>query len=103
MKATYEDYYDKDEVTLQVNHYANNGNLQIQLWSEYEPFASLTVNLGEKLPADCAYLDTNNLRCAFDFCMIHKLGEFTGAFSQSGYCTYPLWKFDMNEVEKYAK
>lgn len=60
------------------------------------PYATLTQNFGEFLSArDCAYIDTNN--CSFarqllamGFC------EDTGFIKASGFCTYPLWKFDRN-------
>ena len=75
--------------------------LGIQLYDVDEdgfrgPYATLTQNFGEFLSArDCAYIDTNN--CSFarqllamGFC------EDTGFTKQSGFCTYPLWKFDRN-------
>lgn len=80
--------------------------LGIQLYSydeEYgfrEPYATLTQNFGEFLSArDCAYIDTNN--CSFarqllamGFC------EETGFTKQSGFCTYPLWKFDRDFLKE---
>ena len=105
MKAKYKDFYCEEEVTMEIIKY-HNGNLAIQLWCEEdnfkEPFAMLSVNLDKNLPEDCAYIDVNNLRCGFDFCIIHNLGEFTGIFSNSGFCTYPLFKFNLDEVRKYA-
>ena len=104
MTAIYEDYYCKDEVTLKITKYSSNGNLAIQmisalsLWNE--PFAMLTVNIDEKLPSDMAYVDINNVRTAFDFITKYKLGEFKG-IKQSGYCCYPLIKFNLDEVKKY--
>lgn len=59
-----------------------------------EPYATLTTNFGEFLSVkDCAYIDTNNNSfagqlLAMGFC------QDTGITKQSGFCTYPLWKFD---------
>lgn len=103
MIATYEDYYVKEKITLRVSEYLSNKNLAIQmLCLDRLPFASLTVNLDEELPSDMAYVDTNNLRTAFDFIIKYNLGELVG-FRQSGFCTYPLVKFNMDEVKKYVK
>lgn len=58
------------------------------------PYATLTKNFGEFLSArDCAYIDTNN--CLFAGQLL-EMGfcKDTGFTKQSGYCTYPLWKFD---------
>lgn len=102
MKAEYKDYYVTEKVTLKIANYANNNNLAIRMICEdEEPFAMLTVNLGEKLPPNQAYVDTNNLRTAFDFIILYNLGKLIG-FGQSGFCTYPLIEFDLDEVKKYA-
>lgn len=74
-------------------------NLGIQFYSYdedgfREPYATLTVNFGEFIGVkDCAYIDTNNNAftgqlLTMGFC------QDTGFTKQSGFCTYPLWKFD---------
>ena len=106
MKAHYEDYYCSEDVYLEITEYQKPRNLAIKMIcadSEWkEPFATLTVNLGISLPNNQAYIDTNNLRTAFDFILIHNLGELIG-FGQSGFCTYPLIEFNLDEVKKYDK
>ena len=65
-----------------------------------EPYATLTQNFGEFLSArDCAYIDTNN--CFFARQLL-ELGfcEDTGLTKQSGFCTYPLWKFDRDFLKE---
>lgn len=73
--------------------------LAIQLYSYdeegyREPYATLTVNFGEFLSIkNCAYIDTNNNSFTaqlldMDFCTDTKLTR------HSGFCIYPLWKFD---------
>ena len=80
--------------------YTNNGNLAICLLEDDRaPFATLTVNLEEKLPHGYAYVDTNNCPWAVDFIDDNNLGEFVGAYGQSGFCTYPLYKFNEEVIE----
>ena len=62
------------------------------------PFATLTVNLKNNLPMDHAFVDTNNCRWAEKFIEDNGLGEFTGRYASSGYCTYPLYKFYMDKI-----
>ena len=73
--------------------------LAIQLYSHdedgyREPYATLTVNFGEFLSIkNCAYIDTNNNSFTAQlldkgFCVDTKLTK------HSGFCVYPLWKFD---------
>ena len=83
------------EVYTRKTTYQNNGNLAILLVCDTgEPFGNLTVNLGEKLPDDMAYVDTNNLPNAEEFIRENNLGEPVGHLRQSGFCTYPLYKFN---------
>ncbi len=59
-----------------------------------EPFAALTKSFGEFIGAkDCAYIDTNNCPFADEFLKL-GIARDTGLTKQSGFCTYPLWKFD---------
>ena len=77
-----------------------NGRLAILLMgTDGEPFADLTVNLvNEQCPKDCAVLDTNNFREGEEFVRKNRLGTFTGVYGYSGYCSYPLYKFDMDAL-----
>ena len=83
------------------NTYYGNGNLAIQLFTEIEPFATLTVNLNsakEKLPVNQAYVDINNCPWAEEFIAENKLGKATGKYKSSGFCTYPLYEFDLSKL-----
>ena len=86
------------EVKVNKTKYTD-GNLAIQLMchdDEYDfwgPYGNLTVNLGEKLPEDQAYVDTNNMPNAEEFIRKYGLGEHLGTFRMSGFCCYPLYKF----------
>ena len=77
-----------------------NGRLAILLEeTSGEPFADLTVNLvNEQCPKDCAFLDTNNFREGEEFVRKNRLGTFTGIYGHSGYCSYPLYRFDMDAL-----
>lgn len=68
-----------------------------------EPFGNLTVNIqGKTCEKDEAYVDTNNMPNAEQFIKEYRLGKPTGKTAKSGYCTYPLYKFDMEQIAKYA-
>lgn len=76
-----------------------------------EPFAVLTKSFGEFLAVkDCAYVDTNNYPFADEFLKL-GIAQDTGFTKQSGFCTYPLWKFNEDfwhqiggeEYEKYSQ
>lgn len=93
------------EVLLDQSNYINNGNLALTLIdaSTHEPVISLTVNLGEALAPDETYLDTNNFPEAEEFIEKYNLGKPAGKTQHSGYCEYPLYKFDMKKLEKWSK
>lgn len=65
-----------------------------------EPYCDVTVNLLETLPPYCAFVDTNNMPELEDFLVKNKLAEFTGLEQRSGYCTYPLYRFDTERMRK---
>ena len=58
---------------------------------------------GMTLHEDEAYVDVNNCPWAKDFIEINKLGTPTGVSTGSGYCLYPLYKFDLEKVEEYCR
>ena len=103
---TYESYGEKYELSFRIDRYSNNDNLAILAMCKdedgfVEPYGNLTVNI-EKLNKDnWGCVDTNNWRDAIDLIEQNKLGTPTGMVLQSGYCTYPVYEFDMNELKKY--
>ena len=96
VKTFFGDY----DVEVKTAKYADNGNLAVQLYDASDgcPFARLTVNLGKKLKDGMAYLDTNNCPWAEDFVIENGLGEETGDIGMSGYCFYPLYKFNVERM-----
>lgn len=77
-----------------------NGRLAVMLMcTNGEPFADLTVNLVDApCPEGCAYLDTNNFPQGERFVALYRLAEPTGKYARSGYCTYPLYRFNMRAL-----
>lgn len=94
------------EVSLHCSNYANNGNLAIvvkyfdedfECWMQY---GVLTVNFEEGLPEGYAYVDTNNFPCAKELIGSGKIGEWTGKTRVSGWCSYPLYRFDVEKIKE---
>ena len=101
---TYNSWGTEYKIKLGLDNYSSNDNLAIVMycWDEelkfWDNFATLTVNL-EPVDEDCGYLDVNNLKEAEDWVRENKLGEPTGRVRQSGYVTYPLYKFDLQRIK----
>jgi len=97
------------KIKLQLTSYGNDNSLAItakcyeEEYKHWEHYGPLTVNLNyddcDPAPEDCAYLNTNNINGVEEFVTENKLGEFTGITKQSGYCTYPLYRFDMAKIK----
>ena len=95
-------------ITLTTNIYAENGNLYVGLicWDDgfREPWSDLTVNLGVKCKPNCAFIDINNNdNGIIAWLEANKLGKLTGRMEMSGYCIYPEFEFDVDEVNKYLE
>lgn len=100
-------YKDFDDEEIKVNLIAakyTNGTLYLGIVDvEYgELYADLTVNLQDNFTSEMNYLDTNNSKYVEEFITKYKLGEFTGIISRSGFCQYPLYFFNMEEIQKYC-
>lgn len=98
----YKSDFGEYEVKVQLNTYQNNGTLAIMLFEPGEgPFTSLTVNIEDSnryASESKAFVDTNNNPEAIAFIEENKLGQFTGITGNSGFCTYPLYEFDLNKL-----
>lgn len=91
------------EVELGVSEYLNNGSLAIELIDaeEREFFAILTVNIEEERAGkETAYVDINDCPWATKFIEDNELGEFTGKYGRSGFCVYPLYKFNLDKIKE---
>ena len=92
-----------ENVQLEINNYSNNNGLYIGLVcsdEDMESYGDLTVNLMNKAPAYCAYINTNNMPEAEKFITEKGLGEYTGLNQRSGYCEYPLYMFDVDRLRE---
>lgn len=93
-----------EQVTLFVSTYANNKSLFVGMTTMEdgvpEPYCDVTVNLLETLPPYCAFVDTNNMPELEDFLVKNGLAEYTGLEQRSGYCTYPLYRFDTERMRE---
>ena len=95
--------FGKYEVAPVTCKYSYGDRLAIELEEKSgEPFAVLTVNIDSmfELAEDEAFVDTNNCSWAEKFIKKHKLGKPTGNVGYSGFCVYPLYKFDLTKLNK---
>ena len=93
-------------VLPKLNCYADNGNLYVGLdffndeYSCWEPYADVTVNICD-LPFLESALDINNNGSEItDFLVQNELGELTGAVLQSGFCQFPVFKFNEEKLKE---
>lgn len=95
-----------EEVVIERSLYRYGNRLMLNLIGIYdgirEPFATLTVNLDteEDISIDEAFVDVNNIPDACRFIECYELGVPTGRIARSGYCEYPLYKFDLDKIAK---
>lgn len=91
-------------VRIVASKYANNKTLALSLITEKgEPFANLTVNIKDSMiwaDETTAFVDTNNCPWAEEFIAENKLGKYMGIRGASGFCTYPLYKFNLKKLKK---
>ena len=93
-------------MTFQLDNYRENGNLYVGLITNEEgypePWQNLTVNLSVKCADDCAFIDTNNNGYEIITWLVsNKLGKPTGRVKASGWCEYPEFKFNVDELMKH--
>lgn len=90
-------------IQLQVTSYLN-GNLAIQMvtWEsgDPEPWAALTVNLSGQRQKGHAFIDTNADSEFPTWLIRHGLAIPTGRTMQSGFCTYPEYRFRANRLQE---
>lgn len=95
-------------ITFELNHYCENNNLHVGMftWEEGwpEPWSTLTVNLSVKCRDNCAFIDVNNNGDdIIEWLISNNLGKLTGRTQLSGWCVYPEFEFNMEELQKYIK
>ena len=104
MKVWRGDHAEYVTVRLTVAKYINTDRLAIYITeASGEPYGMLTVNLPEYqlyITADEAFVDVNNIPFAEDFIKSNKIGESVGVTVRSGFCKYPLYRFNRYVLEE---
>lgn len=95
----------KVSLELQVRSYYNGGSLALLLadWSqgEPEPWGDLSVNLGNAVTKNCAFIDVNNLGSdILSWIEKNGLGSPTGRTEQSGFVAYPEYRFNPERLKE---
>lgn len=106
-----------EKVVPKLNMYLENNNLYVGFdyydtdFENWLPYNDVTVNVGA-LPYLESAIDTNNNgQGILNFLIENGFGELTGAAIPSGFCVFPVFKFneeklkeiDSVEFEEYAK
>ena len=105
MHIDFESYNEKYQLTFSIKSYDNN-NLAILIMCKdsdgfVEPFATMTTNICTFNNDTLACIDTNNFPEALDLIDKYNLGTYTGKKIPSGYCEYPVYDMNLNEIKKY--
>ena len=93
------------DLKITINRYKADNSVCVDLWNNEEgAIARLTTCLDQKgkLKDNESYLDTNNCPWAISFIKKYNLGEVSEfRCGYSGYCTYPVVTWNMDELKKY--
>jgi hypothetical protein len=100
-------YGSDHSMTFELGNYTENGNLYVGIISHDEgypvPWQNLTVNLSVECAPNRAYIDTNNNGNEIIFWLVENgLGDTTGNMLRSGWCMYPEFEFNMDELMKHV-
>lgn len=91
------------DIRLQLEEYFDGNLAAVAFERNGEEWCVMTVNLPGYCPADgCAYIDTNNSPWAEEFLQEYGIAKPTKNYGHSGFCTYPLYKFDMRKFEEQS-
>lgn len=97
-------------VRLRKSTYVENNSLAIIVdsWDDefefWEQFCIITVNLSNGMATDTrAFIDTNNCPFAEKFLVDNNIASPTGRVAQSGWCTYPLYQFKEDVLNKIVE
>lgn len=104
-------YGTPEKVTIRRSTYMNNGSLAVVLiCDDGMPYTTLTVNLDGvdillKARPNYAFVDTNNNAFAEAFLKNNELAKPVidartdePVCAKSGFCTYPLYEFDLDKI-----
>jgi len=95
---------DGTEVYVLRSTYTSNGSLAVMLYDaeDNEPYAVITTNIDDSDNLHnkfFAFVDTNNCPWAKEFLIRNCLGVPMPQKGHSGFCTYPLFLFAIDEIE----
>ena len=86
---------------MNIRSYSNNNTALELVCEDGTPLAIITVNLGDLLERNMAYIDTNNCPWAENFLVDNDFGLPTGEYKVSGFCIYPLYQLYLERISKY--
>ena len=94
-------------MSFKLATYVENGNLYVGLIThdlDYpDPWSDLTVNLSIYCKPNCAFIDTNNNgNEIINWLTVNHLGKLTGRMEMSGWCLYPEFEFNMDNLMKHV-
>ena len=93
-RITYD--FNGQTVYLEATRYANNGMLAVIMFNvNGEPYGAITVNLCSLLQSyEKAFIDENNIPGIGEWLVSNNIAEPLHTYQSSGYCSYPLYKFN---------
>lgn len=99
----YHAYGEDVNVIPYKTRYISNNNTAIRLVvadGEYagEEWNRISVNI-DRLPENLMAVDTNNCSGAERFLQEHGFGKPTGNVLRSGFCTYPIYRINLDMIE----
>lgn len=102
VKINYRTY---KECFLRVERYWHDGSISLTIWNQNDGcVARVTTCLADhSLREDEAYVDANNCPWAVAFLEKNGFAKRTGKKRRSGYCEYPLMKFDTTKMLMYEE
>lgn len=94
--------YQDTEVKLYADHYTNNGNIAILMFTEDDDLFSIISKNIQPLADGCFAVDENNNPGIADWLITNKISKDTGGAVQSGFVKYPVHKLlvDIPPVRK---
>lgn len=96
-----DEFGDKQKLCFYLSNYQSNGNMAIELVDdEDDTYCGVTVNLDMLMPG-YGFIDTNNSKWLEKFLKKNKFAKPTGTVQSSGYCVYPLYKFNLKNIKEY--
>lgn len=94
---------------FELQRYVADNSLAIIIKNDFGAIAKITVCLegsyaqGVNLANDSSFVDSNNYPWAVGFLERNGFGKRTGISIGSGYCQYPLVKFDIKKLQEYSE